>query len=121
MQEIKAETPLVYLSVEQFTSLLNNIISSQLQIKEINNKNLPEYYGIDTFCEITGYKKNTVYQLVRQHKVPTYRAKHGGKRILFCRDEVEQWRINRRAETSDNFIVERNQLIAQRLNKTLKK
>lgn len=119
MLEIKAETPLVYLNVEQFTSLLNRILSSQLQINEIDKKNIPEYYGIDTFCEITGYKKNTVYQLVRQHKVPTYRAKHGGKRILFCRDEVEQWRINRRAETSDNFIVERNQLLAQRLKNKL--
>ena len=73
MESIKPDTPLIYLTVEQFTSLLEKYLPSQETVKE----SLPEYFGIDTFCEITGYKKNTVYQLVRQKKIPVYRAVMG--------------------------------------------
>lgn len=70
MEQIKPDTPLVYLTVEQFASLLQKLLPSQESVKE----SLPEYFGIDTFCEVTGYKK----KLVRQKKIPFYRAAHGG-------------------------------------------
>ena len=78
MQPIKPDTLVACLTVEQLTSLLHDIFPQKEQIKE----SLPEYFGIETFCEITGYKKNTVYQLVRQKKIPVYRAAHGGKKLM---------------------------------------
>lgn len=110
MEQIKPDTPLVYLTVEQFTSLLQKLLPSQEPQKE----SLPEYFGIDTFCEITGYKKNTVYQLVRQKKIPVYRAAHGGKKLMFKRDETEKWMVEKRMRDLEEFIEERNNTISHR-------
>lgn len=100
METIKPGTPLIYLTVEQFTSLLQKLLPSSEPIKE----SLPEYFGIDTFCEITGYKKNTVYQLVRQKKIPVYRAAHGGKKLMFKRDETEKWMVEKRIGNLEEFV-----------------
>ena len=86
--------------MEQFTSLLQKLLPSSEPIKE----SLPEYFGIDTFCEITGYKKNTVYQLVRQKKIPVYRAAHGGKKLMFKRDETEKWMVEKRIGNLEEFV-----------------
>lgn len=111
METIKPDTPLIYLTVEQFTSLLQKLLPSSEPVKEP----LPEYFGIDTFCELTGYKKNTVYQLVRQKKIPVYRAAHGGKKLMFKRDEIEKWRVNKRIGNLDEFIEKKNNLIRHKL------
>lgn len=104
MEQIKPDTPLIYLTVEQFTSLLQKYLSPQEPAK----KSLPEYFGIDIFCEITGYKKNTVYQLVRQKKIPVYRAAHGGKKLMFKRDETEKWTVEKRMGDLGEFIKNQN-------------
>ena len=111
MEQIKSDTPLVYLTVEQFTSLLQKLLPTQEPVKE----SLPEYFGIDTFCEITGYKKNTVYQLVRQKKIPVYRAAHGGKKLMFKRDETEKWMVNRRMGDLNEFIEKENLFIHKKM------
>lgn len=110
MEQIKPDTPLIYLTVDQFTSLLQKYLSLQEPVKE----SIPEYFGIDTFCEITGYKKNTVYQLVRQKKIPVYRAAHGGKKLMFKRDETKKWMINKRMGDLDEFIEKKNYTIQKK-------
>ncbi|WP_298614635.1 helix-turn-helix domain-containing protein [uncultured Odoribacter sp.] len=107
MEQIKPDTLLVYLTVEQFTSLLQKLLPTQEPVKE----SLPEYFGIDTFCEITGYKKNTVYQLVRQKKIPVYRAAHGRKKLMFKRDETEKWMVNKRMGDLNEFIEKKNNIM----------
>lgn len=111
MEQIKPDTPLIYLTVEQFTSLLQKLLPAQETIKE----SLPEYFGIDDFCKVTGYKKNTIYQLVRQKKIPVYRAAHGGKKLMFKRDETEKWMVNKRMGDTDEFIEKKNSKILKRL------
>ena len=110
MEQIKPDTLLIYLTVEQFISLLEKYLISQEPVKE----SLPEYFGIDTFCEITGYKKNTVYQLVRQKKIPVYRAAHGGKKLMFKRNETEKWMVEKRIGGLDEFIKGENNIIRNR-------
>lgn len=104
MEQIKPDTPLVYLTVEQFTSLLPKRRPSPEPKKE----SLSEYFEINSFCEVTGNKKNTVYQLVRQKKIPVYRAAHGGKKLMFKRDETEKWMVNKRMGDLDEFIGNKN-------------
>lgn len=113
MEQMKSDTPLIYLTVEQFTSLLQKYLSPQAPVKEP----LSEYFGIDAFCEVTGYKKNTVYQLVRQKKIPVYRAAHGGKKLMFKRDETEKWMVNKRMGDLNEFIENNNTFIFKRLSK----
>lgn len=110
MEQIKPDTPLIYLTVEQFTSLLQKYLLPQ----EPGKESLPEYFGIDTFCEITGYKKNTVYQLVRQKKIPVYRAAHGGKKLMFKRNETEKWMVEKRMEDLDEFVDDKNNTLYKR-------
>lgn len=110
MEQIKPDTPLIYLTVEQFTSLLQKYLLPQ----EPGKKSLPKYFGIDTFCEITGYKKNTVYQLVRQKKIPVYRAAHGGKKLMFKRNETEKWMVEKRMEDLDEFVDDKNNTLYKR-------
>lgn len=111
METINPDTPLIYLTVEQFTSLLQKLLPSSEPIKE----SLPDYFGIDTFCEITGYKKNTVYQLVRQKKIPVYRAAHGGKKLMFKRDETEKWMVEKRIGNLEEFCEKKNSIIRCKL------
>lgn len=111
MEQIKSDTPLVYLTVEQFTSLLQRLLPTQESTKEP----LSEYFGIDTFCEITSYKKNTVYQLVRQKKIPVYRSAHGGKKLMFKRDETKKWMVNKRIGNTEEFIEKKKKTIGMRL------
>lgn len=113
MEQIKSDTPLVYLTVEQFTSLLQKLLPIQEPVK----KSLPEYFGIDDFCKVTGYKKNTVYQLVRQKKIPVYRAAHGGKKLMFKRDEIEKWMVNKRTGGTEEFIEKKNYVIQKKYRK----
>lgn len=110
MEQIKPDTPLIYLTVEQFTSLLQKYLFPQ----EPGKESLPEYFRIDTFCEITGYKKNTVYQLVRQKKIPVYRAAHGGKKLMFKRNETEKWMVEKRMEDLDEFVDDKNNTLYKR-------
>lgn len=110
MEQIKPDTPLIYLTVEQFTSLLQKYLLPQ----EPGKESLPEYFGIDTFCEIIGYKKNTVYQLVRQKKIPVYRAAHGGKKLMFKRNETEKWMLEKRMEDLDEFVDDKNNTLYKR-------
>lgn len=111
METIKPDTPLIYLTVEQFTSLLQKLLPSSGPVKE----SLPEYFGIDTFCELTEYKKNTVYQLVRQKKIPVYRAAHDDKKLMFKRDETEKWMVNKRIGDLNEFIEKKNNIIRHKL------
>ena len=70
-----------------------------------------------TCCYMTFFhrkKKNTVYQLVRQKKIPVYRAAHGGKKLMFKRDETEKWMINKRIGDLDEFIEKKNTNIQKR-------
>lgn len=111
MEQIKPDTPLVYLTVEQFTSLLQKLLPTQEPQKE----SLPEYFGIEDFCKVTGYKKNTVYQLVRQKKIPVYRAAHGGKKLMFKRGETEEWMVNKRVEDLEEFIKNKHDFTRKKL------
>ena len=115
MEQIKPDTPLIYLTVEQFTSLVQKYLYHQEPVKEF----LPEYFGVDTFCEITGYKKNTVYQLVRQKKIPVYRTAHDGKKLIFKRNETEKWMVDKRMGDLNEFVENKNTYIIKRLSKDL--
>ena len=44
MEQIKPDTPLIYLTVEQFTSLLQKLLPTEESAKVP----LSEYFGIDT-------------------------------------------------------------------------
>lgn len=89
MKKIDLSLPFAALSVEQVIDLLQQIIGSVAN--ENRHEVRPQFLGIREFCAITGYSPSTVYKLVNENKVPFHRAAHGGRKIFFKTDEVEDW------------------------------
>ncbi|MCI6414217.1 MAG: helix-turn-helix domain-containing protein [Butyricimonas virosa] len=94
--------------VQLTTAELKKIISEAIKEERPDNTSntLKEVFGLDEFCEMTGYSKQTAYKLVHERKVPFYKPEHGGRKILFKRKEVEEWLTATRVATLDEFCDE---------------
>ena len=94
--------------VQLNTDELKKIISEAIKEERLDkvSNTLKEVFGLDEFCEMTGYSKQTAYKLVHERKVPFYKPEHGGRKILFKRKEVEEWLTATRVATLDEFCDE---------------
>lgn len=84
MEEIKIFlekllTPIIERSVQ-------NAVKSE---KAKTEKTYPANVGIDTACEITGYSRNSLYQMHSRGQVPG--AFRNGGRLLFKSSELIKW------------------------------
>lgn len=91
--------------VQLTTDELKKIISEAIKEERLDDTSntLKEVFGLDEFCEMTGYSRQTAYKLVHERKVPFYKPEHGGRKILFKRKEVEEWLTATRVCTLDEF------------------
>lgn len=64
----------------------------------------PEVFGVDVCCEITGYKKNTVYKLIHENQIPCFRPGDNGRKVMFRREEIYQWMTKRKQESTQEYI-----------------
>ena len=94
--------------VQLTTDELKKIISEAIKEERLDkvSNTLKEVFGLDEFCEMTGYSKQTAYKLVHERKVPFYKPEHGGRKILFKRKEVDEWLTATRVATLDEFCDE---------------
>ena len=99
MQEKK--DMVVQLTTDELKKIISEAIKEERPDKVSNM--LKEMFGLDEFCEMTGYSKQTAYKLVHERKVPFYKPEHGGRKILFKRKEVEEWLTATRVATLDEF------------------
>ncbi|MBS2099943.1 helix-turn-helix transcriptional regulator [Carboxylicivirga linearis] len=60
--------------------------------------------SIDDLVDITGYKKNTLYRLVHDRKIPFRKPMHGGRKLVFIRTEIEDWMKGRKPQSTDEYI-----------------
>ena len=74
----------------------------------------PEAFGVDVCCEMTGYKKNTIYKLTARGDLPCCRSGNNGRKLMFRREEVLAWMTARRQETNDEFIKQMDGQLAAR-------
>ncbi|WP_337772648.1 helix-turn-helix domain-containing protein [Alistipes sp.] len=51
----------------------------------------PEIMGIDDVIKLTGYSKASLYKFTHQRLIPFHRPAHGGRRLVFIRQEIEDW------------------------------
>ena len=91
----------VQLTIEDLKKIVKEAINEDRSEKTSNT--LKEVFGLDEFCEMTGYSRQTAYKLVHERKVPFYKPEHGGRKILFKRKEVEEWLTATRVCTLDEF------------------
>ena len=91
----------VQLTIEDLKKIVKEAINEDRSGKTSNT--LKEVFGLDEFCEMTGYSRQTAYKLGHERKVPFYKPEHGGRKSLFKRKEVEEWLTATRVCTLDEF------------------
>lgn len=95
---------------------------SPKQCNEVQNANrpqkqlteYPEVFGTEVCCEMTGYKKNTVYKLTARGDMPCCRSGNYGRKLVFRREDIFAWMTARRQETNDEFITRMDERLAAR-------
>lgn len=70
--------------------------------------------SIDDLVDLTGYKKNTLYRLVHDRKIPYRKPLHGGRKLVFLRSEVEEWLKGRKPQSTDEFIDQMEEELLQK-------
>ena len=76
--------PIAGLSVKQFIELPNSYPNKP-------ESPPPEIMGIDDVIRLTGYSKATIYKFTHQRLIPFHKPAHGGRRLVFIRQEIEDW------------------------------
>ena len=74
----------------------------------------PKVFGIDVCCEITGYKKNTIYKLTAKNKIPHFRPGNNGRKLMFRSEEVLEWMTAQRQEMTEEFINSMDERLSAR-------
>lgn len=77
----------------------------------------PEVFGVDMCCEITGYKKNTIYKLIHENEIPCFRPGNNGRKVMFRLEEIHQWMTKRKQESNQEFIEIMDKRLLARKNK----
>ncbi len=98
---MKESNIFIHINIEDLKKIVKEAINEDRSDKTSNT--LKEVFGLDEFCEMTGYSRQTAYKLVHERKVPFYKPEHGGRKILFKRKEVEEWLTATRVATLDEF------------------
>ena len=85
---------------------MRTLIRDALQESSFLSKNQQksEILTIEEVAELTGYKKTTIYKLTHERKIPFHKPAHGGRRIFFKREEINQWLQSNRVETHEEFL-----------------
>jgi len=83
-------------------TLVSTMTLEQLQqALAMQTQTMQPVVGIDEACEITGYKKSTIYSLVHKRIIPHFKR---GKRVLFNRSELADWLQENRIEPVSEFV-----------------
>lgn len=69
--------------------LINKVVELEAKIETLTPpKEERTTMDIDAVVELTQKKKSTIYKLVRDGKLPSYKQ---GKKLYFIKEEVEEW------------------------------
>lgn len=97
---IDNDTLMVQLTVYQ----IKNIVKAVLLEVLLSSKKEPETLTIEEVSELTGYQKSTLYKLTHERKIPFHKPAHGGRRIFFKREEINEWMQSNRVETHEEYL-----------------
>ena len=78
--------PIAALTVKQFKELYFSL----------NLKSRPAPIRSDVMCidevvRLSGYSKASIYKFTHQRLIPFHKPAHGGRRLVFIRQEIEEW------------------------------
>lgn len=104
---ISEQTPLYALTVGQFKEMLWRTAAQAQPV----DKGSPEVIGKKECSELTGYSLNTINKLVCEHRIPYYKS---GGRVLFKRQEVLDWLLRDRRETTAEYCTRKDDELLKR-------
>lgn len=91
----------VHLTVSQIKAIIESVFqdaSSQAKNEQT------ELLTIEEVSKLTGYKKATIYKLTHERKIPFHKPAHGGRRIFFKKEEINQWLQSNHVETYEELF-----------------
>ena len=94
------ETPILGLSVGQMKELLTNNVYPAAHVQP----SIPATMGMDEIVKMTGYSKATIYKFIHHRQIPFHKPAHGGRRVFFRRNEIDDWLRSTRIETNQEFF-----------------
>ena len=92
------------LMVQLTVSQIKGIVKDVLQEVLLSQKNETGTLTVEEVSELTGYKKSTLYRLTHERKIPFHKPAHGGRRIFFKREEINEWMQSNRVETHEEYL-----------------
>ncbi len=91
----------------QVASLTNEIKDLRGLIEKMVNAPVvqAEVMSVNDVSKLTGYSKNTIYQLVHYDKIPYHKPENGGNKLIFFRSEINEWLIGTKKESSEEYCL----------------
>lgn len=93
---------IVQLTIGQMKALIQDVLQESSSLSKKQQRF--EILTIEEVSELTGYKKATIYKLTHERKIPFHKPAHGGRRIFFKREEINQWLQSNRVETREESL-----------------
>ena len=101
-EKVCSDDLVVQFTIGQMRGLIRDVLQEASFF--VKNKQESEILTIEEVSEFIGYKKSTIYKLTHERKIPFHKPAHGGRRIFFKREEINQWLQSNRVETQEEFL-----------------
>ena len=94
---------IVLIRLNELETLMEKVIQRALKDNNHSVKESSEFGGVELAEEITGYKKQSIYQMVSSHQIPF--IKRRGK-LQFSRSDLIKWLLEGRNKTINELSKE---------------
>lgn len=108
IDEITNETPVSFLTVGQFISVLNR---SEKRDQTPAKIQMPEIFGLDSVCELTGYSKATIYAKTSRNEIPHFKRDN---KLLFRKADILAWMTANPVETIEEHSMKLDDKLTNR-------
>ena len=101
---ISPDSPIAMMTVGQLKETITECLLAAGKLP--NAEPVPELMDTADVAKLTGYSKQTIYQLTSTRQIPFHRPAHGGRKIVFKRSEILEWMQACGIETIDSYCNE---------------
>ena len=98
---ISPDSPIAMMTVEQLKETITECLLAAGKLPKVEP--VPELMDTVEVAKLTGYSKQTIYQLTSTRQIPFHRPAHGGRKIVFKRSEILEWMQACGIETIDSY------------------
>ena len=98
---ISPDSPIAMMTVGQLKETITECLLAAGKLP--NTEPVPELMDTAEVAKLTGYSKQTIYQLTSNRQIPFHRPAHGGRKIVFKRSEILEWMQACGIETIDSY------------------